>query len=71
MTHTNPIPTEDLAWAKSSYSGNQGNCVEVAGLPGGGRAVRDSKDTSGPFLAFTETEWRAFINGTRTEGFNA
>lgn len=33
----------DLTWIKSSYSGaGQANCVEVAVLPDGGRAVRDS-----------------------------
>ena len=35
-------------WRKSSYSGgNGGNCVEVAVLAGGRRAVRDSKDPAG------------------------
>ncbi|WP_189161707.1 DUF397 domain-containing protein, partial [Sphaerisporangium melleum] len=34
---------KDLNWRKSSYtSGNGGNCVEIAPLPGG-MAVRDSK----------------------------
>jgi len=34
----------DLAWQKSSCSSVAGrNCAEVAPLPGGGRAVRDSK----------------------------
>ncbi len=48
-------------WQKSSYSGDQGNCVEVAALPDGGRAVRDSKDPDGPVLRFTHEEWRAFL----------
>ena len=35
----------DLKWIKSSYSGGQStNCVEIAALPNGGRAVRDSKN---------------------------
>ncbi|WP_405899943.1 DUF397 domain-containing protein [Streptomyces sp. NBC_00727] len=71
MTNTNPIPTENLVWVKSSFSGNQGNCVEVANLPGGGRAVRDSKDQSGPVLAFADGEWRAFIDGAQAGKFNA
>jgi len=33
----------DLRWFKSSASSAAG-CVEVAHLPGGGVAVRDSKD---------------------------
>ncbi|MFF2653509.1 DUF397 domain-containing protein [Streptomyces sp. NPDC058045] len=71
MTNKHPNPTKNLAWVKSSYSGNNGNCVEVAILPGGGRAVRDSKDPSGPNLSFTAREWRAFIDGTQAEEFNA
>jgi hypothetical protein len=38
-----------VAWQKSSYSGAQGDCVEVA--PVGARiAVRDSKAVHGPAL---------------------
>ena len=33
-----------VAWQKSTYSGVQGNCVEIAALPGGGAAVRNSRD---------------------------
>jgi hypothetical protein len=48
-------------WRKSSYSGgNGGNCVEVAVLAGGRRAVRDAKDPAGPALTFSPAEWRAF-----------
>jgi Domain of unknown function (DUF397) len=48
-------------WRKSSYSGgNGGNCVEVAVLAGGRRAVRDSRDPAGPALTFSPSEWRAF-----------
>ncbi|WIV58976.1 DUF397 domain-containing protein [Amycolatopsis nalaikhensis] len=50
----------DLSWYKSSYSsgeGAQGNCVEVAFLPGT-VAVRDSKaPTSGTLTVSPET-WR-------------
>ena len=49
----------DIQWRKSSYSGNTGNCVEVA-TAGRVVAVRDSKDPSGPHLAFTPAEWLAF-----------
>src|SRR6266498_4571530 len=37
-----------MLWRKSSYSSNEGECVEVASLPDGARAVRDSKDPNGP-----------------------
>lgn len=46
-------------WRKSSYSGNTGNCVEVAALDGL-IAVRDSKDPSGPALTFSPESWQEF-----------
>ena len=53
--------SEPLAWRKSRYSASEGNCVEVAALPGGGRAVRDSKDTGGPVLLFSAADWRGLL----------
>ncbi|MFI0352897.1 DUF397 domain-containing protein [Actinomadura sp. 9N407] len=50
-----------LAWRKSSHSGHQGECVEVAGLGLADVAVRDSTDPSGPVLAFSRAEWKAFF----------
>ncbi len=47
-------------WRKSSYSGGEGNCVEVSPTPNG-HAVRDSKDPDGPVLRLTSGEWKAFI----------
>jgi hypothetical protein len=55
-------------WRKSSYSSAQGQCVEVAAMPDGGRAVRDSKDPDGPVLRFTADEWKRFADGIRSEG---
>ncbi|WP_405536289.1 DUF397 domain-containing protein [Streptomyces sp. NBC_00075] len=60
--NTQPASTP-LTWVKSSYSGNNGDCVEVAALPGGGRALRDSKDPSGPVLTFSGAEFARFIAG--------
>lgn len=55
---------EKLTWHKSSYSSADGsNCVEVAELPAGGRAVRDSKNPDGPMLRYSAVEWRAFVGG--------
>jgi hypothetical protein len=54
-----------MEWRKSSYSGGaQGNCVEVAFNPER-VAVRDSKNTAGPVLAFPESPWRTFLVSTR------
>ena len=49
----------DIQWRKSSYSGNTGNCVEVA-IADRVVAVRDSKNPGGPQLAFAPHEWLAF-----------
>ena len=50
-------------WRKASASGGEGNCVEVAELPGGARAVRDSKNPGRKPLRFTPSEWVAFQEG--------
>ena len=48
-------------WRKSTYSnGSGGDCVEIAGMPRSGHAVRDSKNPDGPKLIFTPSEWQAF-----------
>jgi len=58
-------------WSKSSFSFSNGNCVEVAHLPGGHIGVRDSKDPHGPVLRFTPDEWQAFIGGARNGEFDS
>ena len=42
-----------LMWRKSSYSGANGQCVEVAVPAPSSIAVRDSKDPQGPSLSFS------------------
>jgi hypothetical protein len=56
----------ELAWFKSSYSSNEGGeCIEVAETP---RVVhvRDSKDKSGPQLAFEPAAWESFVTFAAT-----
>jgi hypothetical protein len=53
-------------WVKSSYSSqNGGACVECAGniaLASGVVPVRDSKDLTGPVLAFSAGGWSGFVS---------
>jgi hypothetical protein len=67
-----PIPV-GVAWRKSSYSGNQSNggCVEVAALPGGGVAVRDTKDRDRAPHRHSGAAWQAFLAGVRAGEFGA
>jgi Domain of unknown function (DUF397) len=52
-------------WHKSSYSSQDGNCVEVTRNLPGLVAVRDSKELDGPKLVVSPETWRAFISGVR------
>ncbi|NKY29041.1 DUF397 domain-containing protein [Nocardia gamkensis] len=53
-------------WFKSSYSGTQADCVEVAFLVGDPVGVRDSKNPSGSALVFGPTEWDVFTVAVRS-----
>jgi Domain of unknown function (DUF397) len=60
-------PGTDLSralWRKSTYSGGNGSCVEIANL-GMAVAVRDSKDPGGPKLIFAADEWRSFTGSIK------
>ena len=51
-------------WRKSSYSGHNGSCVEVA-VAGPLVGVRDSKSTGTGHLTITTREWTTFIGAVR------
>lgn len=51
------------AWRKSSFSNGGEHCIEITDLPGGGVALRDSKNPGFPALRYTAEEWDAFRKG--------
>ncbi|MEO3809947.1 DUF397 domain-containing protein [Sphaerisporangium sp. B11E5] len=61
MNPRNPL------WRKSSRSGANDNCVEVAHLPSGNRAVRDSKNPTGPTLKVSSAQWQTFTAGIKAD----
>ena len=58
-------------WFKSSFSPDNGNgCVEVAFLPDGTVALRDTKDRTRPAHNYSFAAWSAFLTATRTGRFH-
>jgi hypothetical protein len=63
-----PVRSSDASprdWRKSSFSWANSDCVAVASRSGGVVRVRDTKNPSGPMLAFDRVQWEAFVGGLR------
>ncbi|MGZ4432876.1 MAG: DUF397 domain-containing protein [Trebonia sp.] len=60
----------DVTWQKSQLSNPNGACVEVALLPDGEIAVRNSRFPTGPALVYTRAEIAAFLAGAKAGEFD-
>lgn len=60
----------EVTWFKSRASNPSGNCVEMAELPDGVIAIRNSRFPDGPALLYTRAEIDAFIRGAKDGDFD-
>jgi Domain of unknown function (DUF397) len=73
MQVNNGVPADQLLaarWRKSRVSNPTGSCVEVAALPGGEIAVRNSRHPSGPALIYARADVAAFLDGVKNGEFD-
>jgi hypothetical protein len=61
---------DDLAWRKASFSADQGACVELAPLPDGRVAVRNSNHPDAGTVLFTRREMDAWVQGAKAGEFD-
>lgn len=59
-----------VAWRKSSFSGMDSNCVEVAVLDDGRIAVRNSRHPGGGVVFFTRAELNTWVEGVKAGEFD-
>ena len=59
----------DARWIRSQFCSAEG-CVEVAHLPSGHIALRDSKDVGKAAHIFDRQEWSAFVSGVKNGEFD-
>jgi hypothetical protein len=60
----------DVRWLKSQFSNPNGECVELAMLPTGEIAMRNSRFPAGPVLVYTLAEITAFLAGAKDGEFD-
>jgi hypothetical protein len=71
MREAHSVITEArLRWRKATASQANGSCVEMAPMPDGSVAVRDSKHPDGGVLVFTRAEVAAWLDGAKAGEFD-
>ncbi|MBU7598564.1 DUF397 domain-containing protein [Streptomyces sp. P38-E01] len=63
--------TDRSRWFKSSYSAQNGACVEAQYRSDGRMAFRDSKTFAGPEVTFPGNGWLTFLAAVKTGSFFA
>jgi Domain of unknown function (DUF397) len=61
----------EVTWRRAGGPGSAGTGVELARLPDGQIAVRNSADPDGPALIYTRAEIEALIGGAQDGDFDA
>jgi hypothetical protein len=61
---------DKLNWIKAKISNPSGNCVQMAKLPNGHIAVRNSRDPRGPVLLYTGSEASAWLQAAKNGEFD-
>ncbi|MFJ4189017.1 DUF397 domain-containing protein [Kitasatospora sp. NPDC089509] len=64
------VLVETATFKTSSHSGGNDNCVEIAHPGSSVSLIRDSKDPSGPSLAFDRAAHTAFISAVTAGEFD-
>lgn len=70
-TNRDELAMRPAVWRKSSHSNPNGDCVQIATLPNGRVAVRNSRHPSSTVLAFRVAEMAAFVQGIKNDDFQA
>ncbi|RMI31631.1 DUF397 domain-containing protein [Streptomyces triticirhizae] len=65
------MQADQSGWYKSSFSMQNGDCVEARRRTEGGLHVRDSKRTEATAIAFEAAPWAAFAQALKADTLDA
>ncbi|MBE1462799.1 DUF397 domain-containing protein [Kibdelosporangium phytohabitans] len=65
---SSPADLSCLSWRKSSHSGKNGNCVELAWLTDGRVAVRNSRNPHGAVLIYDAYRLTSLVDRIKEGG---